>query len=216
MKYIFRLVCLLICLSMVLGLVGCAKESPYPEGYEKYKAIIGETREDAFKKLKMQESDFTVITTDMLQAPGTYSFCGYDFELYLKMDRTCDRVYGFEYSVFVDDLSGLPTMREKLLEIYGVPTHANFSEESLDRVITKKKGAVGDTWSLYPFTEEIHPEYAKIVEEFNQKRGYDVNLAWNFSMAAGYREDVGRFRIVMDCQVGQDWTPSWQPGQDRN
>ena len=216
MKYIFRLVCLLICLSMVLGLVGCAKESPYPPGYEQYLEVIGETKEDVFKKLKMQESDFTEITKDMLQAPGVYSFCGYDFELYLKFDRATDRLYGFKYSVFVDDLSGLPAMREKLLEIYGDPSHAGFSEDYFERLMTKKKGNVADNWSLFPFTEEIHPELAKIVKESYDKRGYGWTPAWNFNWAARYREDAGKFSIIMDCAVGPDQTIHWEASEDQN
>ena len=211
-----RVICLLVWLAMVLGMTACAKESPYPPGYEQYLEVIGETKEDVFKKLKMKESDFTELTEDMLQAPGVYSFCGYDFELYLKFDRATDRFYGFRYSVFVDDLSGLPAMREKLLEIYGDPSQAGFSEDYFERLMTKKKGKVADNWSLFPFTEEVHPEFAKIMKEGYDKLGHGWTPAWNFNWGASYREDMGKFTISMDCVVGPDQTPSWQAGADRN
>ena len=211
-----RLLCVILCLAMVLSFAGCGKKSPYPEGYDEFKAIIGETKADALNKLKLQESDLTetIPNTYAYQVPGTFAFSGYQFELEILLDRIFDRIYGFTYSTTVDDLSGLTAMREKLIELYGEPADNNFTEQLLQSLMENKSGAVGNTWSMYRFTEEHHPEYAKCLERMNEAYGITQVYVWNLVMEARCNED-GKFLIKMTFSVGPDYTASWQPGQDR-
>ena len=222
MKNILRMFCLLICVAMILPLVGCAEESPYPEGYEKYKAVVGDLIPDALKKLKLKESDLRepIPNIYMYQVPGTYSFCGYEFDLYLEEHRGYDRISGFVYWAYVDDISGVVALREKLIELYGEPVDYQFTEEGLQTLIQEKQGAVGNSWSMYRFTEEHHPEYAKCldeyVERYNKKYGLPIAMAWNLTFSVRYDDTCDQYKIEMQFGVGRDLTPSWQAGEDRS
>lgn len=222
MKMVLKMVCLLLCMALALSLVGCSEESPYPEGYEKYKAIIGETKADALKQLKLKETELTQVFPNddtTYHVPGTFSFCDYDFGLIMGLERACDRVSSFTYWTLVDDLSGYKAMREKLIELYGAPIQLHYTDEMFDALANRKEGTVADTWSMYRFTEEHHPEFAKYLEEvkkvYEEKFRREVNFSWNLVLQARVHED-GRFLITMIFSVGQDYTPSWQPGQDRS
>ena len=212
----FRILCVVICLAVLSGLTGCGKTSSYPQGYEEYLAVVGETKADALNKLKLQESDLTEVIPNSYayQVPGVFAFGGYQFELEILLDRIFDRIYGFTYSMTVEDLSGLTAMREKLIELYGEPADNNFTQELLDKLIADKEGAVGNTWSMYRFTEEHHPEYAKCLERMNEAYGINQVYAWNLVMEARCNDD-GKFLIKMTFSVGPDYTASWQPGQPR-
>ena len=212
----FRILCVVICLAVLLGLTGCGKKSSYPQGYEEYLAVVGETKADALNKLKLQESDLTEVMPNSYayQVPGVFAFGGYQFKLEILLDRIFDRIYGFTYSMTVEDLSGLTAMREKLIELYGEPADNNFTQELLDKLIADKEGAVGNTWSMYRFTEEHHPEYAKCLERMNEAYGLNQVYAWNLVMEARCNDD-GKFLIKMTFSVGPDYTASWQPGQPR-
>ena len=213
-----RLLCVILCLAMVLSFAGCGNNSTYPEGYEKHKAIIGETKADAIKKLKLQESDLKEVISDTYQIPGTFSFCGYDFEMVLLLDKASGRIFGFTYWVVVDDLSGFVALREKLMELYGKPDQVSFSEEEFEKVVHKRKGAVGDLWSLYPFTEEHHAEYARILEEYKERLPESPvragDYTWNLALTGTTHLDE-KYIIIMDFSVGADYTQPWRPGQDR-
>ena len=216
MKRSLCLVSIVTCVALMFGMIGCGKSSTGLQGYEKYLAVIGETKADALQKLKLQESDLTeaIPNSYAYQVPGTFAFSGYQFKLELLLDRIFDRIYGFTYSTTVEDLSGLTAMREKLIELYGEPSDSNFTEDLLNQMITDKEGSVGNVWSMYRFTEEHHPEYAKCLDQMNEAYGLDQVYAWNLTLQAICGED-GTYRITMAFSVGRDLSQQWQPGQSR-
>ena len=216
MKYILRMVSLLICMAMALGLAGCSKESPYPEGYEKYKAVIGDTREESLKKLKLNESDLLAETQNSYLLPTVVEFCGYKFEVRLYYDRISDRLFSVQYQTFTDEISGVPVLYDKMIELFGTPGNTGFEEQYFTRLAEKKKGSLSAGWSMYRFTEEHHPEFAKYLEEINTARDRNFTWAWNANLSCNYRTDLEKYSILMSFRVGENQSPSWRPGQERN
>ena len=164
-----RLICVILCLVMILSFAGCGKKSAYPEGHDEFKAIIGETKADALKQLKLQESDLTELAPFVYQVPGNYSFCDYTFQSALMLDAVADRIYGFIYYVPVDDLSGLVPMRDKLIELFGQPNDYVFTQEDIEKGKNGESIGIGNTWSIHSFTREHHPEYAEYIEAYMEK-----------------------------------------------
>ena len=209
-----RLICVILCLVMILSFAGCGKKSAYPEGHDEFKAIIGETKADALKQLKLQESDLTELAPFVYQVPGNYSFCDYTFQSALMLDAVADRIYGFIYYVPVDDLSGLVPMRDKLIELFGQPNDYVFTQEDIEKGKNGESIGIGNTWSIHSFTREHHPEYAEYIEAYMEKSPSKCGYAWGLSMELRH-SDQGQRYVVLTFQVGPDLSQPWEPGQDR-
>ena len=213
MKY--RILSVVVCLAVLLGLSGCAKESEYPQGYEQFKAVVGDTREESLRKLKMEVADLTDEDQYTYLLPGTYEFCGYAFEVRLVYDSLLDRLTKIKYSILVDDISGVPALKEKMIGLYGTPGNDSFQEEYVNRLAEKKKGTVTMAWSMYRFTEEHHPEFVRCLKKYAENGSKQMDYFWNAALGCNYSEDLEKYNILMMFYLGPDNTTSWQPGQPR-
>ena len=219
MKNILRMFCLLICMALMLGQAGCADKTSYPKDYDTYFGILGETKADALKALKLQETElveFRVPNSFEYVIPKTVTFGGFDFEIHLHVDPAFDRICGFKYYARTDDISALWELYEKLVEKYGAPGSEKFTQQLVELLANEKRGSVGSTWSLCRFTEDIHLEYYRCLEQFKETNDFSETIAWNLDLTSRYDEEAEKFEVELDFKVGRVYGADWQAGADRN
>lgn len=84
--------------ALFLSMTACGDTPPekeYPEHYEQYSALLGESRETVLAQLGLTEQDLVPERRAIYSIPVTAQYNGLTFDMTLEFDEVNDRLCGF-------------------------------------------------------------------------------------------------------------------------
>lgn len=194
--------------AILLSMTACGEpptEKAYPEQYETFSALLGESREAVLAQLNLTEQDLVPSQRAVYSIPVTAQYNGLTFDMSLEFDEANDRLWGFYYTTqwenqwdsAIRDVGALATA---LTQIFGEAREdvdpnrfSHMSQEELTKAFATKDKRVGtDYWVVEKRNDSATMEYVAIIrEQMGSQRAIADHLNLTLQMQVNADEASG-------------------------
>jgi len=177
----------ILLLALLLSTTACGDTQPvktYPENYERFSALLGESRETVLTQLNLTEQDLVPAQRGVYSMPVTAHYNGLTFDMSLEFDETNDRLLGFYYTKLWENewdnaIRDVGSLAKALTQIFGEAREdvdpnrfSHMGQEELATAFAAKDKQVGtDYWLVEKRDDSATLEYVAIVREQMGSRG---------------------------------------------
>lgn len=164
--------------AMLLSMTACSDTPPekeYPENYEQYSALLGESRETVLAQLGLTEQDLVPGQKGVYSIPVTAQYNGLTFDMSLEFDETNDRLWGFYYTKLWENewdnaIRDVGALAKALTQTFGETQEeagpnrfSDMSQEELSKALSRQGGT--DYWIIEKRDDSDTKAYVDVIQK---------------------------------------------------
>lgn len=167
--------------AILLSMTACGEpptEKAYPEQYETFSALLGESRETVLAQLNLTQQDLVPGQRGMYSIPVTAQYNGLTFDMTLEFDEVNDRLWGFYYTKLWENewdnaIRDVGSLAKTLTQTFGEAREdvdpnrfSHMSQEELTTAFAAKDKQVGtDYWIVEKRDDSDTKAYVAVIRE---------------------------------------------------